>query len=47
MSGNLKSMVLPVLSLGLITTAVVMRVTRSSVAEVLNEPYVVTTQAKD
>jgi len=45
-SGNLKSMVLPVLSLGLITTAVVMRVTRSSVAEVLNEPYVVTARAK-
>jgi peptide/nickel transport system permease protein len=45
-SGNLKSMVLPVLSLGLITTAVVMRVTRASVAEVLNEPYVVTARAK-
>ncbi len=45
-SGNLKSMVLPVLSLGLITTAIVMRVTRASVAEVLNEPYVVTARAK-
>jgi peptide/nickel transport system permease protein len=45
-SGNLKSMVLPVLSLGLITTAVVMRVTRASVAEVLNEPYIVTARAK-
>ena len=45
-AGNLKSMVLPVLSLGLITTAVVMRVTRASVAEVLNEPYVVTARAK-
>lgn len=44
--GNLKSMVLPVLSLGLITTAVVMRVTRASVAEVLNEPYIVTARAK-
>jgi peptide/nickel transport system permease protein len=45
-TGNLKSMVLPVLSLGLITTAVVMRVTRASVAEVLNEPYIVTARAK-
>ena len=45
-SGNLKSMVLPVLSLGLITTAIVMRVTRASVAEVLNEPYIVTARAK-
>ena len=45
-SGNLKSMILPVLSLGLITTAVVMRVTRASVADVLNEPYVVTARAK-
>ncbi len=44
--GNLKSMLLPVLSLGLITTAVVMRVTRASAAEVLNEPYVVTARAK-
>jgi peptide/nickel transport system permease protein len=45
-SGNLKSMVLPVLSLGLITTAIVMRVTRAGVAEVLNEPYIVTARAK-
>ncbi len=45
-TGNLKSMVLPVISLGLITTAIVMRVTRSSVAEVLNEPYVTTARAK-
>ncbi|MCO5223024.1 MAG: ABC transporter permease [Thermomicrobiales bacterium] len=45
-AGNLKAMVLPVLSLGLITTAVVMRVTRASVAEVLNEPYIVTARAK-
>lgn len=44
--GNLKSMFLPVVSLGLITTAVVMRVTRASVAEVLNEPYIVTARAK-
>lgn len=44
--GNLRSMVLPVLSLGLITTAVVMRVTRASVSEVLAEPYIVTARAK-
>jgi len=35
-----------VLSLGLITTAIVMRITRSSVAEILSEPYVVTARAK-
>ncbi len=45
-TGNLKAMLLPVLSLGLITTAIVMRITRSSVAEILSEPYVVTARAK-
>jgi len=45
-TGNLKSLLLPVLSLGLITTAIVMRITRSSVAEILSEPYVVTARAK-
>ncbi len=44
--GHLRSMVLPTLSLGVITTAVVMRVIRSSVVEVLGEPYVVTARAK-
>jgi len=44
--GHLKSMVLPTLSLGVITASVVMRVIRSSVVEVLSEPYVVTARAK-
>jgi peptide/nickel transport system permease protein len=39
-------MVLPTLTLGLVTTAVVIRVTRSSVLEVLGEPYIVTARAK-
>jgi peptide/nickel transport system permease protein len=46
LSEHLRSMFLPVLTLGLITTAVVTRVTRSSVIETLNEPYVVTARAK-
>ena len=46
LGGHLRSMVLPTLSLGLVTTAVVMRVIRSSVVEVLGEPYVVTARAK-
>ena len=46
LGGHLRSMVLPTLSLGLITTSVVMRVIRSSVVEVLGEPYVVTARAK-
>ena len=43
---HLRSMVLPTFTLGLITTAIVMRVIRSSVIEVLGEPYVVTARAK-
>ena len=46
LGGHLRSMVLPTLSLGLVTTAVVMRVIRSSVVEVLGVPYVVTARAK-
>jgi len=44
--GHIKSMILPTFSLGIVTTAVVMRVTRSSVAEVLSEPYVMAARAK-
>ena len=44
--GHLKSMVLPVCTLGFGTAAVVARVTRSSVLEVLNEAYVTTARAK-
>ncbi|MEA2596775.1 MAG: peptide/nickel transport system permease protein [Thermomicrobiales bacterium] len=43
---HLRSITLPTLSLGVIITAVVMRVVRASVAEVLAEPYVVTARAK-
>ncbi len=43
---HFRSMTLPTLSLGIIITAVVMRVVRSSVAEVLAEPFVVTARAK-
>lgn len=46
LTGHLKSMTLPTLSLGMITTAVIIRVVRSSVLEVLSEPYVVTARAK-
>lgn len=46
LGGHVRSMLLPVLSLGLVIAAVVMRVTRSSVVEVLGEPYVVTARAK-
>lgn len=44
--GHFRSMILPTLTLSLVTTAVVIRVTRSSVVETLNEPYVVTARAK-
>ena len=44
--GHLRSMVLPTLTLGLITTSVVMRVMRSSMVEILGEPYVVTALSK-
>lgn len=43
---HFRSMFLPALTLGVATTAVVMRIIRSSVVEVLNEPYVVTARAK-
>lgn len=46
LQGHLRSMALPTLSLSLVTTAVVIRVIRSSVIEVLSEPYVVTARAK-
>jgi peptide/nickel transport system permease protein len=39
-------MLLPTISLGLVTTAIVMRVVRSSVLEVANEPFVTTARAK-
>lgn len=45
-AGHVKSLILPVLSLGMITTAIVMRITRSSVIETLAEPYVVMARAK-
>ena len=44
--GHFRSMFLPTITLGLVTTAVVIRVTRASVIEVLGEPYVVTARAK-
>ena len=40
------SMVLPVFTLGAITTAVVMRFTRSTMLEVLSEPFVTTAHSK-
>ena len=44
--GHLRSMLLPTLSLGVVAAAVVMRVVRSSVVEVLGEPFVTTARAK-
>jgi peptide/nickel transport system permease protein len=46
LAGHLRSMVLPTVTLGLITTSVVMRVMRSSMVEILGEPYVVTAHSK-
>lgn len=43
---HLRSMILPTLTLGVVTTAVVIRVARSSVIETLSEPFVVTARAK-
>ncbi|CAA9567427.1 MAG: Dipeptide transport system permease protein DppB [uncultured Thermomicrobiales bacterium] len=43
---HFRSILLPTLSLAVVTTAVVVRVVRSSVVEVLGEPYVVTARAK-
>jgi peptide/nickel transport system permease protein len=44
--GNLKTMLLPALSLGLPFAAIMMRITRSSVLEVLNHDYVRVARAK-
>ncbi len=44
--GHLKSMILPSFTLGFITTAIVMRITRSSVLEAQAEPFVTTAYAK-
>jgi peptide/nickel transport system permease protein len=44
--GNLKSMALPALSLGLVSASVVMRMTRSSMLEVVRQDYVRTARAK-
>ncbi|MCC6313299.1 MAG: ABC transporter permease [Thermomicrobiales bacterium] len=44
--GNLKSMALPALSLGLVSASVIMRMTRSSMLEVVRQDYVRTAQAK-
>ena len=46
LAGHFRSMLLPTVTLGLITTSVVMRVMRSSMVEVLGEPYVVTALSK-
>jgi peptide/nickel transport system permease protein len=43
---HLRSLALPVLSLALATTAIVVRVVRASTAEVLAEPFIVTARAK-
>lgn len=44
--GNLKSMFLPALSLGLVSASVIMRMTRSSMLEVIRQDYVRTARAK-
>ncbi len=44
--GNLKSMFLPALSLGLVSASVIMRMTRSSMLEVTRQDYVRTARAK-
>ena len=44
--GNLRSMILPALSLGLVSASVVMRMTRSSMLEVIRQDYVRTARAK-
>jgi peptide/nickel transport system permease protein len=44
--GNLKSMILPALSLGLVSASVIMRMTRSSMLEVIRQDYVRTARAK-
>ncbi len=44
--GNLKSMALPAFSLGLVSTSIIMRMTRSSMLEVVRQDYVRTARAK-
>ncbi|MEX0887744.1 MAG: ABC transporter permease [Phycisphaeraceae bacterium] len=44
--GNLRAMILPTLALGMAVAAVVMRMTRSSMLEVLGQDYVRTARAK-
>ena len=46
LAGNLKGMILPAISLGLVVTAEIMRQLRSSMLEVLNEEYIQTARAK-
>jgi peptide/nickel transport system permease protein len=44
--GNLKAMVLPAFSLGIVSASVIMRMTRSSMLEVVRQDYVRTARAK-
>lgn len=44
--GNLKSMALPAISLGLVSASIIMRMTRSSMLEVVRQDYVRTARAK-
>jgi peptide/nickel transport system permease protein len=44
--GNLRSMALPAISLGLVSASVIMRMTRSSMLEVVRQDYVRTARAK-
>jgi peptide/nickel transport system permease protein len=44
--GNLKSMALPAISLGVVSASVIMRMTRSSMLEVVRQDYVRTARAK-
>lgn len=44
--GNLKSMALPAFSLGLVSASIIMRMTRSSMLEVVRQDYVRTARAK-
>ncbi len=46
LAGNLRGMILPAISLGLVVTAEIMRQLRSSMLEVLNEEYIQTARAK-
>jgi peptide/nickel transport system permease protein len=44
--GNIRSMILPALSLGLVSAAIIMRMVRSSMLETLRQDYVRTARAK-